>query len=80
MKPNQLPVDYVDMNGTRLILNTRTSTSLEQAAIPRSEGFGRNQTGVEAYSGKTFNNLAANQLKNSKLPPTGAEQLKSVHP
>ncbi|WP_286916093.1 MULTISPECIES: DUF637 domain-containing protein [Pseudomonas] len=80
IKPNQLPVDYVDMNGTRLILNTRTSTALEQAAIPRSEWFGRNQTGVEAYQGKTFNDLAADQLKNNKLPPTGAEQLKSVRP
>ncbi|NWN49127.1 hypothetical protein HT121_16655 [Pseudomonas sp. MAFF 301514] len=80
IKPNQLPVDYVDMKGTRLILNTRTSTALEQAAIPRSEWFGRNQTGVEAYPGKTFNDLAADQLKNNKLPPTGAEQLKSVRP
>ncbi|MBX8498218.1 hypothetical protein K5D67_25340, partial [Pseudomonas cichorii] len=80
IKPNQLPVDYVDMNGARLILNTRTSTALEQAAIPRSEWFGRNQTGVEAYPGKTFNDLAADQLKNNKLPPTGAEQLKSVRP
>ncbi|SDZ69671.1 hypothetical protein SAMN05216247_1342, partial [Pseudomonas salomonii] len=80
IKPNQLPVDYVDMNGTRLILNTRTSTALEQAAIPRSDWFGRNQTGVEAFPGKTFNDLAADQLKNNKLPPTGAEQLKSVRP
>ena len=80
IKPSQLPVDYVDMNGTRLILNTRTSTALEQAGIPRSQWFGRNQTGVEAYPGKTFNDLAADQLKNNKLPPTGAEKLKSVRP
>lgn len=80
VKPGQLPVDYVDMNGTRLILNTRTSTALEQAGIPRSEWYGRNQTGVEAYPGKTFNDLAADQLKNNKLPPTGAEKLKSVRP
>jgi len=79
IKPNQLPIDYVDMNGTRLILNTRTSTALEQAGIPRSQWFGRNQTGVEAYPGKTFNDLAADQLKNNKLPPTGADKLKSVH-
>jgi len=60
--------------------HTRTSTALEQAGIPRSQWFGRNQTGVEAYPGKTFNDLAADQLKNNKLPPTGAEQLKSVRP
>lgn len=52
IKPNQLPFDYVDMNGTRLILSARTSNALEQAAIPRSEWFGRNQAGVEAYPGK----------------------------
>ncbi|NMZ65918.1 filamentous hemagglutinin [Pseudomonas oryzihabitans] len=80
IKPSQLPVDYVDMNGTRLILNTRTSTALEQAGVPRSQWFGRNQTGVEAYPGKTFNDLAADQLRNNKLPPTGAEELKSVRP
>lgn len=80
IKPNQLPVDYVDMNGTRLILNTRTSTALEQAGVPRSQWFGRNQTGVEAYPGKTFNDLAADQLRNNKLPPTGADELKSVRP
>ncbi|PPA77508.1 hypothetical protein C4E15_05665 [Achromobacter spanius] len=45
------------------ILNTRTSTALEQAAIPRSEWFGRNQTGVEAYPDKTFNDLATDQSK-----------------
>ena len=80
IKPSQLPVDYVDMNGIRLILNTRTYTALEQAGIPRSQWFGRNQTGVEAYPGKIFNDLAAGQLKNNKLPPTGAERLKSVRP
>lgn len=80
VKPEQLPIDYVDINGTRLILNTRTSTALEQASIPRSHWFGRNQTGVEAYPGKTFDDLAADQLKNNKLPPSGAEQLKSVRP
>ena len=78
--PNQLPLDYVDMNGTRLILNTRTSTALEQAGIPRSQWFGRNQTNVEVYPGKTFNDLAKDQLKNNGLPSTGADQLKSVRP
>lgn len=80
IKPSQIPVDYVDMNGARLILNRRTSTVLEQAGIPRSQWFGRNQTGVESYPGKTFNDLAADQLRNNNLPPTGAEQLKSVRP
>ena len=80
VKPEQLPIDYVGINSTRLILNTRTSTAPEQASIPRSHWFGRNQTDVEAYPGKTFDDLAADQLKNNKLPPSGAEQLKSVRP
>lgn len=80
IKPSLLTVDYVNMNGTSLILNARTSTALEQAGIPRSQWFGRNQTGVEDYPGKTFNDLAADQLKNNKLPPTGAEILRSVRP
>lgn len=78
IKPSQLPLDYVDINGSRLILNTRSSTALEQAGIPRNEWVGRNQTGVEAYPGKTFNDLAKDQLRNNGLPPTGANELKSV--
>lgn len=51
IKPSQLPVDYVDMNGTRLILNTRTSTALEQAGVPRSQWFGRNRKkGADLFS------------------------------
>lgn len=80
IKPNQLPIDYVDMNGTRLILNTRTSTALEQAGIPRDQWFGRNRTGEVAFGTKTFDELAADQLKANKLPPTGADKLKSVKP
>lgn len=68
------------MNGARLILNTRTSTALEQSGIPRNEWYGRDRTGEQAYEGKTFNDLATDQLNKNKLPPTGAEQLKSVKP
>jgi filamentous hemagglutinin len=80
IKPSQLPIDYVDMNGTRLILNTRTSTALEQAGIPRDQWFGRNRTGDVAFGIKTFDQLAIDQLKANKLPPTGADKLKSVKP
>lgn len=71
IKSSQLPVGYVDMNGILLILSARTSTALEQAGIPRNSGLG----GI-----KIFNGLTADQLKNNKLPPTGAEELKSVRP
>lgn len=76
IKPSQIVVDYVDLNGVRLILNTRTSTALEQAGVPRSQWFGQNRTGVEAYAGTTFDQLAADQLRRNKLPPTGADKLK----
>ena len=75
LKLSQVPVDFVDMNGTRLILNTRTSTALTNAGIPKSQWFGRNRTGVEAFPGKTFDQLAADQLKRNGLPSTGATEL-----
>jgi len=80
IRPNQIPVDFVDMNGTRLILNTRTSTALTNAGIPRSQWYGRNQTGATAYTEangtvRTFDYLASQQLSNNGLPPTGAPNL-----
>jgi filamentous hemagglutinin len=75
-----LPVDYVDMNGTRLILNTRTSTALQDAGIPKSQWYGTNRTGQTAVINKdgtikTFDGLANDQLKNNKLPSTGSPTL-----
>jgi len=81
INPSQIPIDYVDINGVRLILNTRTSTALEQASIPREMWYGRNQTGKIAYqdpltgTAKTYDDLAADQLTRNKLPPTGADKL-----
>jgi filamentous hemagglutinin len=75
---NQIPVDYVDINGVRLILNTRTSTALQDAGIPRSDWFGRNQTGIQVPGmpqGTTFSDLARTQLRTNGLPPTGAPRL-----
>ncbi|CNK85518.1 Possible hemagglutinin (DUF638) [Yersinia intermedia] len=74
IKPNQLAVDYVEMNGTKLILNTRTSVALDRAGVPKSDWYGTNQTnvGVPGMNGKTYNELAADQLKNNKLPETGS--------
>ena len=74
IKPSQLPVDYVvATDGTKLILNTRTSVALDRAGVPKSDWYGTNKTGVSVpdMPGKTFDDLAADQLKNNKLPPTG---------
>jgi len=75
VKPGQIPVDFVDMNSTRLILNTRTSTALQDAGIPRSQWYGSNKTGVTVYGNTTFDDLAAQQLRNNNLPPTGSSRL-----
>ncbi|WP_240224801.1 hemagglutinin repeat-containing protein [Rheinheimera hassiensis] len=82
ISPADVPVDFVDMNGTRLILNTRTSTALQDAGIPKSQWYGTQRTGQTAYIddfGKpvTYNDLAINQLDNNKLPPTGSPTLPS---
>ncbi|TVT77149.1 MAG: filamentous hemagglutinin N-terminal domain-containing protein [Denitromonas halophila] len=78
IKPSQIPVDYVVTgDGTKLILNTRTSVALDRAGIPKSEWHGTNQTGVlvPKMDGKTFDQLAQDQLKNNKLPPTGTPDM-----
>lgn len=73
LKPNQVPVDYVVHNGNKLILNTRTSVALERAGIPRQDWHGSNKTNmaVPGMDGKTYNDLAQDQLSRNKLPETG---------
>ncbi|WP_444546490.1 two-partner secretion domain-containing protein [Burkholderia ubonensis] len=75
ISPSQLPVDYVvSSNGTKLILNTRTSVALNRAGVPQSQWYGTNQTGVPVAgmpAGTTYDDLAAGQLARNKLPPTG---------
>jgi hypothetical protein len=62
--PGQIPVDFVDLDGARFILNTRTSTALRDAGVPRADWFGRNQTGqiYDPVTGGTFDDLARGQL------------------
>ncbi len=80
INPSQLPVDYVvTADGTKLILNTRTSVALDRAGIPKSEWYGTNQTGQlvpDPPPGvKTFDDLARPQLERNKLPPTGSPDI-----
>ena len=68
------------MNGTRLIMNTRASTALQNAGIPRSQWVGRNQTGRVAFTGQDgnpvrFDDLAQDQLRRNNLPPNGSNNL-----
>ncbi|WP_172831094.1 hemagglutinin repeat-containing protein, partial [Rhizobium leucaenae] len=80
ISPANVPVDFVDMNGTRLILNTRTSTALQDAGIPQSQWYGTQRSGQIAYTdgagnAVTYNDLATNQLKNNGLPLSGSPTL-----
>lgn len=84
VSPSQIPVDYVVTgNGTKLILNTRTSVALDRAGIPKSEWYGRNRTGELVpntsndpdFYGRTFDSLAADQIKKNKLPSNGTPNM-----
>ena len=80
LRPNQIPVDFVDMNGTRLILNARTSTALQNVGITRSQWVGKNKTGRTAFTGQDgnpvrFDDLAQDQLRRNNLPPSGSNNL-----
>ena len=63
IKPNQIPLDYVLIDGQKVIANTRTSTALINANIPKSQWSGVNKTGVKAYGDVTFDDLVNNQLR-----------------
>jgi hypothetical protein len=71
--PSQLPVDYVTINNTKVILNTRTATTLTRAGIPQSEWYGVDKTGMQVpgMSGVKYDDLAKKQTEKSGLPPTG---------
>ncbi|UEL25738.1 hypothetical protein K6106_10350 [Pseudomonas fluorescens] len=62
IKPSQVPLDYVLIDGKEVIANTRSSTALINAGIPKGEWYGVNKTGVNAYGEVTFDDLVKNQL------------------
>ena len=65
------------MNGVRHMAQTRTTTALVEAGIPRASWFGINQTDrvVDIQDGQkvTYNELIASQLANNpkQIPFTG---------
>jgi filamentous hemagglutinin len=79
IKPSQIPVDYVvAADGTKLILNTRTSVALDRAGVPKSDWYGINRTGIQVpkmQKGITYDDLARQQLERNKLPPTGTPNM-----
>ncbi|WP_199249736.1 S8 family serine peptidase [[Phormidium] sp. ETS-05] len=76
VKPEDVPIQYVEREGKKLILNTRSSAALEKAGIPRSEWNVINKTGDRAPSGTNELHLYAenrldNQLKQFKKDANG---------
>lgn len=61
-RPNQVPLDYVVIDGRKVISNTRTSTALIDAGIPKSQWHGIDKTGLKAFDNITFDDLVKNQL------------------
>ena len=80
LDPSRVQVDYVVINGQKVILNTRTSSALRQADTPQSHWSGREQSGIVAFvhptkGPLTFDQLARDQLSRNGLPPTGSPRL-----
>jgi hypothetical protein len=75
ISPAQVPVDYVILDGQKLLLNTRSSTALTLAGIPRNQWYGRNRTGLIAFDETTFDELALAQLERNGLPSSGSPTL-----
>ena len=70
IKPSQLPIDYVVIDGQKVIANTRTTTALTNAGIPKSQWNGVNKTGQTAYTDPvkgpvSFDKLVRDQLNNN---------------
>jgi hypothetical protein len=80
VRVDQVPVDYVIVDGQKLILNTRTSTALRMANVPQSQWYGRDKTGLLAYLDPErgpvlFEDLGQGQLDRNNLGAEGSPRL-----
>ncbi len=62
MTPADLPVDIIRRGDNTLILNTRTSQTLEQAGIPRSQWTIIDRTGQASFEKRLTDQLRKNGL------------------
>jgi filamentous hemagglutinin len=62
VKPSQIPLDFVVIDGQKVIANTRTSTALINSNISKNQWFGKDKTGVIAFENVTFDELVRMQL------------------
>lgn len=71
LNPSQVPVEYVEIDGTRLIVNTRSSLALRRAGIPPSQWTLIDRTGDPATMANITERLSRNGLDSS-----GADMLR----
>ena len=69
IKPSDIEVDFVMLNGKPVIANTRTSTALADAGVPQSKWNGVNKTGQEQRPGKPYIEAVQEQLSRNKGEP-----------
>jgi hypothetical protein len=62
LKPADVAVNYVNRDGNRLIVNTRSATALEKAGIPRSQWNAIDSTGDSEWERRLDNQLRKNDL------------------
>lgn len=67
IKPKQIPIDYFNTNDGRLMMNTRTTTALDAAGIPRSQWYGRDQTGRATKDGFEYYRMLTDQIENNGI-------------
>jgi hypothetical protein len=62
LKPGNVPVEYIERDGVKLIVNTRSSLALRRAGIPESEWNLVNKTGDAVTEANIAKRLARNEL------------------
>jgi RHS repeat-associated protein len=60
-----VPIEYVEREGSRLIVNTRSAQALERAGVPRSQWRAVNQTHDAATQARVTRQLQRNRLTNA---------------
>ena len=68
MQPSQVPVEFVVQDGTRLIVNTRSSLALQRAGVPQSQWTLIDRSTVPEVQARITQRLIDNKLSTSGTP------------
>ena len=61
LTPDKLPIDYVVRDGQVYFLNTRSTSALIEAGVPKSKWIFNNQTGVKKFEDNLTKNLGGSK-------------------